>query len=102
MKMYSDQIFVLLGHNGAGKTTTISMLTGMLEPTSGYIEVLGATDVPDIRSKLGLCPQHDTLYDDLTVEEHLELFGTFRGLSGEALDNEANKLIRDVNLEEKR
>ena len=41
MKMYEDQIFVLLGHNGAGKTTTISMITGMLQPTSGYIEVLG-------------------------------------------------------------
>lgn len=41
--MYNDQIFVLLGHNGAGKTTTISMLTGMLEPTSGCIEVLGET-----------------------------------------------------------
>ena len=37
LKMYNDQIFVLLGHNGAGKTTTISMLTGMVEPTAGAI-----------------------------------------------------------------
>ena len=37
IKMYNDNIFVLLWHNGAGKTTTISMLTGMLEPTSGTI-----------------------------------------------------------------
>lgn len=43
LKMYNDNIFVLLGHNGAGKTTTISMLTGMLEPTSGLIEVCGET-----------------------------------------------------------
>jgi ABC-type multidrug transport system ATPase subunit len=41
LSIYTDQIFVLLGHNGAGKTTTISMLTGMIEPTSGFIEVLG-------------------------------------------------------------
>jgi ATP-binding cassette subfamily A (ABC1) protein 3 len=47
--MYNDQIFVLLGHNGAGKTTTISMLTGMIEPTSGNISVLGETDLQKIR-----------------------------------------------------
>lgn len=41
MKIYSDQIFVLLGHNGAGKTTTISMLTGMVKQTSGTISILG-------------------------------------------------------------
>ena len=45
LKMYNDNIFVLLGHNGAGKTTTISMLTGMIEQTSGMIEVFGETDV---------------------------------------------------------
>jgi len=83
MTMYTDQIFVLLGHNGAGKTTTISMLTGMIEATSGSIEILGARKLEDIRSKIGICPQHDTLYDDLTVEEHLRLFSTFRGFEGE-------------------
>ena len=67
LTIYKDQIFVLLGHNGAGKTTTISMLTGMIEPTSGNLEVLGDVEMSAIRKKIGLCPQHDTLYDDLTV-----------------------------------
>jgi ABC-type multidrug transport system ATPase subunit len=43
ISMYNSQIFALLGHNGAGKTTTISMLTGMIEPTDGYVSVLGET-----------------------------------------------------------
>jgi ABC-type multidrug transport system ATPase subunit len=41
VKMYQGQIFALLGHNGAGKTTLISMLTGLLQPTSGEAEVFG-------------------------------------------------------------
>jgi ATP-binding cassette, subfamily A (ABC1), member 3 len=65
--MYQGQIFALLGHNGAGKTTTISMLTGMTDPTKGYLSVHGETEVQKIREQLGVCPQHDTLYEDLTV-----------------------------------
>jgi len=41
LKLYADQIFVLLGHNGAGKTSTISLLTGLYDPTQGYAEVFG-------------------------------------------------------------
>lgn len=99
LTVYKDQIFVLLGHNGAGKTTTISMLTGMIEPTSGNLEVLGDVEVSEIRKKIGMCPQHDTLYDDLTVKEHLELFSRLKGLDGPEGDAEVNKLIADVNLE---
>ena len=63
LTMYKDQIFVLLGHNGAGKTTTISMLTGMLSPSHGSISVLGQREIEQIRENLGVCPQHDTLYE---------------------------------------
>ena len=83
INMYNGQIFSLLGHNGAGKTTTISMLTGLVEPTQGYIEVFGETQLDKIRAMIGVCPQHYTLYEDLTVEEHLQLFGSFKGLEGE-------------------
>lgn len=80
ISMYNSQIFALLGHNGAGKTTTISMLTGMTDPSNGFISVFGETDLQKIRAMIGVCPQHDTLYEDLTVEEHIRLYSTFKGL----------------------
>jgi len=66
--MYNNQIFSLLGHNGAGKTTTISMLTGMIDASDGFISVFGEMDLDKIRAMIGVCPQHDTLYEDLTVK----------------------------------
>jgi ATP-binding cassette subfamily A (ABC1) protein 3 len=72
--MYNGQIFALLGHNGAGKTTTISMLTGLINSTGGNAEVFGIDlfeDMHEVRSFLGVCPQHDILFDLLTPEEHL-------------------------------
>jgi ATP-binding cassette subfamily A (ABC1) protein 3 len=85
LKMEKGQIFCLLGHNGAGKTTTVGVLTGMYEPTSGRVNVFGLdlkTRLHQIRKIMGYCPQHNTLYDDLTVEEHLRLFGRFKGFTG--------------------
>lgn len=55
----------------------------------------------EVRKQMGICPQHDTLYDDLTVKEHLELFATFKNFDSNELDEEVNKLIKDVNLDEK-
>ena len=75
--MYKGQITALLGHNGAGKTTTMSVLTGLFPPTSGSAHVNGKsilTDMEAIRESLGLCPQHNVLFDRLTVKEHLEFF----------------------------
>lgn len=77
LDMLEGQITALLGHNGAGKTTTMSMLTGFIPPSSGtaYIEGLDIrTDLEEVRKTLGLCPQHDILFDNLTVKEHLEFF----------------------------
>ena len=82
VKMYTGQIFALLGHNGAGKTTLISMLTGLLSPTSGEAEVFGYDifeDINRVRDCLGVCPQHNILFDLLTPREHLEIFSDFKG-----------------------
>ncbi|PVD25013.1 hypothetical protein C0Q70_15510 [Pomacea canaliculata] len=82
LNMYEGQITVLLGHNGAGKTTTMSMITGFIPPTSGTALMNGLdirTDIDTVRKSLGLCPQHDILYDTLTVEEHLTFFAKVSG-----------------------
>ena len=73
--MYRGQITALLGHNGAGKTTTMSMITGLFPPTSGTAIVNGCdvtTDVKGVQRSLGICPQHDVLFDTLTVGMHMQ------------------------------
>jgi ATP-binding cassette subfamily A (ABC1) protein 3 len=82
VKMYTGQIFALLGHNGAGKTTVISMLTGLLSPTAGEAQAFGHdifSDITSVREFLGVCPQHNILFDMLTPREHLEIFSDFKG-----------------------
>ena len=77
LNIFKGQITALLGHNGAGKTTTISMLTGLYPPSSGSAHINGKsiiTDMDAIRESLGLCPQHNVLFDRLTVKEHLDFF----------------------------
>jgi ATP-binding cassette, subfamily A (ABC1), member 3 len=105
LTFYKDQISCLLGHNGAGKTTTFSMLTGMLEFTSGEGEVFGkniVSEMDDIRGFMGICPQHNILFDDLTVEEHLEMFANFKGMDSAQIEAEVQQMIRDVDLWDKK
>uniref|UniRef100_H3GYZ5 ABC transporter domain-containing protein n=1 Tax=Phytophthora ramorum TaxID=164328 RepID=H3GYZ5_PHYRM len=103
--MYKDQITCLLGHNGAGKTTLISMLTGMAAPSSGDATYRGLSlnqDMEEIRESLGICFQHDVLFEDLTVEEHLLLFGRVKGYRDDELQGLADVQIGKVGLTEKR
>ena len=82
LKMYTDQIFVLLGHNGAGKTTTISMLTGLLQASSGSAQVFGVDlfkNFSEVRRFMGVCPQHDVLFELLSVREHIDFFYELKG-----------------------
>ena len=105
LNFYKDEIFALLGHNGAGKTTLISMLTGMYEATQGTaiyerVNILDSMNMEIFREKLGICPQHDILFEDLTIREHLEMFSIFKGVELTEVDNEVNKTLHDFQLED--
>ena len=83
LNMYKGQITALLGHNGAGKTTTMSILTGLFSATAGGAEINGYdinTEMDLIRRSLGICPQHNVLFDRLTVREHLAFFAMLKVL----------------------
>ncbi|XP_060933642.1 phospholipid-transporting ATPase ABCA1 [Limanda limanda] len=105
LKFYEGQITSFLGHNGAGKTTTISVLTGLFPPTSGTVYIKGLDirhDMDIIRRMLGVCPQHNVLFDILTVEEHVWFYGCLKGLSEEEVNAELDTLLENVGLLHKR
>ncbi|KAF2894182.1 hypothetical protein ILUMI_11989 [Ignelater luminosus] len=104
LNLYKDQITVLLGHNGAGKTTTMSMLTGMISPTSGTAVVGGHdihTDIDGVRDSLGFCPQHNILFDDLTVRDHLYFYNRLKGLNKAETQKEIDKFLKLLELTDK-
>lgn len=101
---YNSEVFGLLGHNGAGKTTTMSIITGMLYPTSGnvYVDnrsVLNEMDV--IRKSLGLCPQFDILWPTLTVKDHLTFYAEIKGVRRDKVKDCVYGMAQEVGLSEK-
>lgn len=83
LSVKSGEIFGLLGHNGAGKTTTVSILTTLLEPTSGeaYIDGLNIkTEADQVRWIIGYLPENVQFYDNLTLLENLDFFAKLSGL----------------------
>nr|XP_017018280.1 phospholipid-transporting ATPase ABCA1-like [Drosophila kikkawai] len=105
LKMYRDEITVLLGHNGAGKTTTINMLTGIVAPTAGTALVNGydiRTQLTKARQSLGICPQHNVLFMKMSVRDHIIFFSKLKGVRGkEAVNKEVSKYVGILGLEAK-
>ncbi|XP_058116458.1 phospholipid-transporting ATPase ABCA3-like [Anopheles ziemanni] len=104
LNMYEDQITVLLGHNGAGKTTTMSMLTGMFSPSSGTAIVNGydiRNNIDAVRGSLGLCPQHNVLFNEMTVAEHIEFFARLKGVPRNKIKDEIRHYVQLLELEDK-
>jgi ABC-2 type transport system ATP-binding protein len=95
-------ICAFLGPNGAGKSTTVKMLTGLLTPTSGEVEVCGLdvrTRPLDVKRSIGVLPEDLGLFDDLTVEEHLMLTGSVYGVDRHETRARTAQLLHALSLE---
>ncbi|KAI6065336.1 ATP-binding cassette sub-family A member 12 [Aix galericulata] len=103
LNFYEGNITSLLGHNGAGKTTTISILTGLFPTSSGTIIVYDKdirTDQEVIRKNMGICMQHNVLFNYLTTKEHLLLYGYIKvpHWSKEELYQEVKRTLKETGL----
>ena len=97
----SGEVLSLLGPNGAGKSTTISMLSGLLAPTSGDASIMGhsVTKEPEAaKASLGVVPQDIALYPDLSARENLVFWGKMYGLRGAALKLRVDEVLEIIGL----
>ncbi|KAI1301009.1 hypothetical protein EDD11_005865 [Mortierella claussenii] len=98
-----NECFGYLGPNGAGKTTTIKILTGAEGPTSGYGTIEGYPIAPyheNLRSIIGICPQFDILWPQLSCRDHLQLFARIKGVAPQDLDAAVTQMIDEMGLKE--
>lgn len=101
LKVNEGEIYGLLGPNGSGKTTLIKMLCGLLLPTSGKAQVLGFDTVlngEEIRQNIGYMSQQFSLYEDLSVEENMNFYGSIYGLDNKAIKNRKDFLLEKLYL----
>jgi lipooligosaccharide transport system ATP-binding protein len=99
------EAFGFLGPNGAGKSSTMRMIAAVSPVTGGELRILGldpAEHGPAIRSRLGVCPQEDTLDNELNVFDNLYIYGRYFGIPKREVRERADELLAFVQLTEKR
>ncbi|HEY2455929.1 MAG TPA: ABC transporter ATP-binding protein [Candidatus Acidoferrum sp.] len=101
LRVQAGQFFGFLGPNGAGKSTTIKMLTGLLAPTSGRMELLGLdfqSHLVEVKRQIGVVPEGMGLFDRLTGREYLQFVGRMYGLDRATTEKRADELLEFMQL----
>ncbi len=97
------EIVGLLGHNGAGKTTMMKVITGYLEPTSGRVTVDGmdiVTQRNQVQARIGYLPESAPLYNEMLVQEYLQLMAELRGIPSEKTDAAVARAVLRTGLQD--
>lgn len=95
----TGECFGMLGPNGAGKTTSIHCLIGLMQPSAGNAFIKGhsiRSAMDTIYSLMGICPQHDLLWEPLTARAHMEFYGGIKNLKGDLLRQAVTNGLRQV------
>ena len=101
LRVQAGQFFGFLGPNGAGKSTTIKMLTGLLAPTSGRMELLGldfASHAVEVKRQIGVVPEGMGLFERLTGAEYLRFVGRMYGLDKATTEKRSEELLEFMQL----
>jgi ABC-2 type transport system ATP-binding protein len=99
--VHAGELFGLLGPNGAGKTTLLSIVSCLLEPTSGEALILGqkaSTSNRDLRRAIGIVPQELAIYGELNARENLNFFGSLYGVTGSELKKRVDHTLEAIGL----
>lgn len=101
LRVQAGQFFGFLGPNGAGKSTTIKMLTGLLAPTSGRMQLLGldfASHLMEVKRQIGVVPEGMGLFERLTGREYLHFVGKMYGLDAATTEKRSEELLEFMQL----
>src|SRR5215471_17198450 len=107
LRVETGRFYGFLGPNGAGKSTTIKMLTGLLAPSAGRIQILGA-DTSDparalaVKRRIGVVPENLALWDNLTAREYLTFIGRMYGMDLAVVRERAAELLSVMDLKEEK
>lgn len=104
MEIQEGALYGFVGPNGAGKTTTIKIMTGLLKPDGGSVEIDGIDAVREpyrLKEKIGYVPDHFGVYDNLKVSEYMEFFAACYGMEGLKSRKRASTLLAQVGLGDK-
>lgn len=98
-----NELMSILGHNGAGKTTFINIMTGIIAPDENedmeiVINNTAIDNIDQIRKYIGVCPQFDILWKEMTAEQHLRMFGKLKGIPKDKLEGRIDEVLHFVSL----